>query len=154
MSRGTVPKVNRVRDVDGKRRMQDFRTIAADGQVHGPDLPDGDWPEATREMYEAIRTEPFAADLTPADWRHVIDTMALHRNLWRDEPANQIKVAAEVRLRLQSLGVTPEARMKMRLLVTKEPAQPSRLEELQQQSAARRRKLLKAVEESEKRMKA
>lgn len=155
MSRGAVPKVNRVRDADGKRRMQEFRTIAADGQVHGPDLPLGDWPEATVRLYESLRRDPIGTTLTDPEWLHVLDTMRLHSLLWSDEPSNAIKVAAEVRLRLQSLGITPEARMKLRLLVDDNPAPPSRLEQMKDESAARRRRLLKAVEASQtKEMKA
>jgi hypothetical protein len=152
MSRGAVPKVNRVRDADGRRRQQEFRTIAADGEAHGPDLPDGDWPEQTRHLYETLRRDAIGTQLTPAEWLHVIDTMRLHSMLWSDEPSNAIKVAAEVRLRLQSLGITPEARMKLRLMVD-EPAPESKLEELRRRhdarslapGSARRRRLMKAV---------
>ena len=157
MSRGAVPKVNRVRDVDGRRRQQEFRTIVADGEVHGPDLPAGDWPEATRTLYETLRRDAIGTTLQPVEWLHVIDTMRLHALLWLDEPSNAIKVAAEVRLRLQSLGVTPEARMKLRLMVEPDDAAQSKLDELRARQAARslapgssrRRALLSAVTQSQ-----
>ncbi len=122
MSRGPVPKVNRVRDYDGKRRQQEFRVVAADGDVHGPELPAGDWPEQTRALYDTLRRDAIGTTLTSAEWLHVIDTMRLHSLLWRDEASNAIKVAAEVRLRLESLGISPAARMKLRLLVDNDPA--------------------------------
>lgn len=154
MSRGVVPKVERVRDADGKRRQAEFRYLAADGHAHGPELPAGDWPEATVRLYETLRRDPIGTELTAAEWLHVIDTMRLHSMLWSDEPSNAIKVAAEVRLRLQSLGITPEARMKLRMMIEPAESSMSKLDELRARQAARsltpgsprRRKLLKAVE--------
>ena len=147
MSRGAVPKVNRVRDVDGKRRMQEFRTIAADGNVHGPDLPPGDWPEATVRLYEALRRDAIGTTLTETEWLTVVDTMRLHALMWGDQPTAALKSSAEVRLRLQALGVSPEARMKLRLLVDDHSEPPSKLESFRERDAARRRRLMKGIQQ-------
>lgn len=118
MTRGNLPKMTRVRDRDGLRRQAEFTKLVPDDVVRGPQLPERiEWPEQTRALYEALRTDPVAQMFTPADWAHVIDTMSLHRLMWVDEPANAIKVAAEVRLRLAQLGVTPESRMRLRMLI-------------------------------------
>lgn len=130
MTSGNLPKLNRVRDVDGTRRQAEFTKLSDDGQVRGPELPEGiEWPEQTRAIYEALRRDPVAQVLTPADWCHVHDTMILHRELWLDQPSNALKVAGEVRLRLAQLGVTPESRLRLRMLITqpKDETPPSRM---------------------------
>jgi hypothetical protein len=117
--RGTLPKQVRVRDADGVRRQAEFTHLTDDGQVRGPELPaDIAWPSQTCALYEALRRDPVAQVLTPADWCHVHDTMVLHRELWLDQPSNALKVAGEVRLRLAQLGVTPEARLRLRMLIS------------------------------------
>jgi hypothetical protein len=133
--------------------MVEFTHLAADGEVRGPDLSDVvEWPEQTRALYEALRVDPVSQVLTPTDWQHVIDTMTLHRLMWIDEPSNAIKVAAEVRLRLNQLGVTPESRMRLRMMVG--PAQErepvSNLDDLrarQQEQQKRKRRLTRLVQD-------
>lgn len=148
--RGAIPKTSRVRDADNVRRQVEFTTLRADGEVRGPELPDGvDWPEQTQAMYDAIRRDAIAQALTAADWLHVIDTMSLHRLLWTDEPGNALKVAAEVRLRLAQLGVTPESRLRLRMLIAPEADEKpeSKLEGLRRREQARRRRLIKVLDE-------
>lgn len=118
MTRGTPPKLTRVRDVDGTRRQAEFTRLAADGQRRGPDLPEGiAWPEQTVALYEALRRDPVSQALTDADWQHVIDTCSLHRHMWDGDASLAVRVSAEVRLRLAQLGVTPEARLRLRMLI-------------------------------------
>jgi hypothetical protein len=152
--RGAVPKPTRVRDADNHRRIAEFTVLSADGEIRGPDLPESiEWPNQTRALYEALRIDPVSQVLTPADWQHVIDTMALHRLMWVGEPSNAIKVAAEVRLRLNQLGVTPESRLRLRLMVapSADEAPTSTLEELrrrQREQEQRRRRLTRMVDET------
>lgn len=116
--KGPLPKLHPIRDIDGVKRRAEFTRLVADDQVRGPDLPtDIAWPEPTVALYESLRRDPVAQALTDTDWHHVIDTMNLHRLMWANEPSNSIKVAAEVRLRLAQLGITPEARLRLRLLI-------------------------------------
>ena len=118
VARGTPPKLNRVRDADGARRQAEFTRLTPDDVVRGPELPERiEWPDETRTLYESLRCDPVAQMFTPADWSHIVDTMALHRLMWTDEPSNAVKVAGEVRLRLAQLGVTPESRMRLRMLI-------------------------------------
>jgi hypothetical protein len=146
-ARGVLPKLHPVRAADGAKRRAEFTHLIADDVVRGPDLPPGiDWPEQTRALYEALRRDAVAQALTDADWMHVIDTMSLHRLLWVNEPSNAIKVAAEVRLRLAQLGITPESRLRLRMLITdpNELAEQSRPHGM---TAERKARLLKAVEQ-------
>jgi hypothetical protein len=138
MPRGAIPKPARIRDYDNKQRVAEIVTLEFDGALRGPDLPEGDWPAQTVALYDAIRRDPISQGLTPVDFLHVVDTMSLHRQMWIDQPANAMKVAAEVRLRLQSLGVTPEARMRLRMHVATEPKPKSKLEELLEKNEARK----------------
>ena len=117
-SRGALPKLHPIRDRDGVKRRAEFTQLMPDDEVRGPELPNSiAWPDETVALYETLRRDPVAQALTDTDWRHVIDTMNLHRLLWSGEPSNAIKVAAEVRLRLAQLGITPEARLRLRLLI-------------------------------------
>jgi hypothetical protein len=146
--RGAVPKLHPLRDADGARRRAEFTQLTPDDIVRGPDLPPGiDWPEQTQALYEALRRDPIAQALTDADWHHVIDTMSLHRLLWTDEPSNAIKVASEVRLRLAQLGITPESRLRLRMLIA---SPDERAEQLRPHGMTPERKarLLKAVEQT------
>lgn len=151
MSRGSLPKVARIRDADGNRRQAEFTKLTNDGQLRGPELPDGiEWPEQTRALYDAIRRDAIAQALTEPDWQHVLDTMSLHRQLWLNEPSNAIKVAAEVRLRLAQLGVTPESRLRLRMLITEPDASTSPNEETLRAQRERKQRLIALVESDER----
>ena len=151
MSRGAVPKVSRIRDADGQRRQAEFTKLVQDGEQRGPELPEGiEWPEQTQALYDAIRGDAIAQTLTEPDWQHVIDTMSLHRLLWADEASNAIKVAAEVRLRLAQLGVTPESRLRLRMLIA-EPTETAAPDADRLRTQRERKARLRAlVDESEK----
>jgi hypothetical protein len=89
--------------------------LVDDGALRGCELPEGvDWPQQTLEMWEQLRRSPMAATWLPADWSHLIDTALLHARLWQGDT----RIASEVRLRLAQFGVTPEARLRLRQLVT------------------------------------
>jgi len=143
--KGTVPKLHPIRDRDGTKRQAQFTHLVSDDAVRGPNLPTSiTWPEQTIALYESLRRDPIAQALTDADWHHVIDTMSLHRLLWSDEPSNAIKVAAEVRLRLGQLGVTPESRLRLRMLITDRSTETA--PRGRHMTPERKRRLLAAVE--------
>jgi hypothetical protein len=147
-----LPKVSPIRDQDGQRRRAEFTKLVHDGEVRGPELPEStEWPEETRALYDAIRRDAIAQALTEADWRHVIDTMALHRLMWVNEPSNAIKVAAEVRLRLAQLGVTPESRLRLRMLIAEPTEQTSPNEDRLRANRERKQRLMKLIEPSDER---
>lgn len=148
--KGVTPKLHPIRDRDGVKRQAQFTHLAFDDQVRGPELPDGyEWPTQTRALYEALRRDPVAQVLTPADWCHVHDTMSLHRLLWLDEPSNALKVAAEVRLRLGQLGITPESRLRLRMLITESTSETPLLDQLRSRQRGmtpdRKRQILSTI---------
>lgn len=88
--------------------------LSGDGQVRGPELPDGyDWPTQTRSWWETWRSSPQAQTLTDTDWDFLLDTALLHAELWSGNGA----VAAELRLRVAKFGATPEDRARLRLQI-------------------------------------
>jgi hypothetical protein len=152
---GVVPKLHPIRDRDGTRRQAEFTRLSPDDEIRGPELPASiEWPEQTVAMYESLRRDPIAQALTDADWHHVIDTMSLHRLLWSGEPSNQIKVAAEVRLRLGQLGITPEARLRLRMMIAPPGSDTPMLDDLRAKQRGmypeRKRRLMAAIDEPPK----
>lgn len=93
--------------------------VSDDGEVRGPDLPDGyDWPVQTRRWWETWRTSPQAQALTATDWDFLMDTALLHAELWGGNGS----VASELRLRVAKFGATPEDRLRLRMQID-EPAE-------------------------------
>lgn len=82
-----------VYDEDGKRRL--FR-----------------WPERTKQWWEMWRDSPLSAEFTETDWSELLDTALLHARFWRGE----VKLAAELRLRVAKFGATPEDRARLRIV--------------------------------------
>lgn len=92
-----------------------------------PELPDFDvqievdgdlvsqefvWPEATRRWWATWGDEPMAADFTATDWDFLLDTALLHAKVWG---AGELKLLAELRLRVAKLGATSEDRARLRI---------------------------------------
>lgn len=153
--RGPAPKPQRIRPTDNKARQSEFKLLTSDDVVRGPELPEGDidWPPRTRALWHALRTSPMAATWLDVDWQSLLDLADLHRRF----VAGDVKLAGEIRLRLGQYGVSPEARLRLRLLVDNgEPEVESKLEALRRRQAAnsiapgapRRRRLMNAVTET------
>jgi hypothetical protein len=111
--RGPAPK-----DPDKRvRRNADpapVSNLAADGELRGPDLPDGmEWPHRTQRWWETWRLSPQAQTFTESDWDFLLDTALLHARMWLGDA----KIAAEVRLRVAKFGATPEDRLRLRMQV-------------------------------------
>jgi hypothetical protein len=71
-----------------------------DGVDHG-------WPDTTRELWNAWRRDPVTAQWSPADVAYAVDTIRLHA-------AAPWKMANEIRLRMDSLGLTPKGKRDLR----------------------------------------
>lgn len=123
--RGRAPRAEDTKH--GERVLRTFSTIHADEVVRGPDLPAGDWPDATVALYEALRRSPMAQQWLTVDWLNLQDVMRLHAAYTQGE----LRHAPELRLRLGQYGVTPEARMRLRLMVDEAPAVGSKWDEFQ-----------------------
>lgn len=98
-----------------------LRVITAD-PTEQPDLPtfeveqDGEltefvWPARTREWWAMWRDSPLSAEFTANDWSELLDTAVLHARYWRGD----VKLAAELRLRVAKFGATPEDRARLRI---------------------------------------
>lgn len=97
-----------------RRRNVALTVVSADGRKYGPELPDGfDWPEATLKWWEAWRRCAQARMFTAIDWSFLVDTAALHADLW----TGKWRVAPELRLRVAKFGATPEDRARLRIAV-------------------------------------
>jgi hypothetical protein len=137
--RGPAPKKERTRPNDTARRSAEFTTLLADGELRGPELPDGDWHPRTLDWWTTWRKSPMAATFIDADWSFLLDTAMLHSEMWQGET----KHAAEIRLRVGKLAGTPEDRLRLRMEVDAEAEQVKRPNRM---SKARRDRLLSLVD--------
>jgi hypothetical protein len=116
--RGPAPGRNPAAKAASQRRHRIKPTppmvIMADGQKHGPELPESyEWPAATLRWWEIWRTSPQAQQFTDTDWSFLIDTAVLHAEFWSGDRS----VAAELRLRVAKFGATPEDRARLKFEV-------------------------------------
>lgn len=142
--RGPAPKNSRSRPRDDRRRQAEITVVSADGQEHGPELPESfEWPPQTVEWWKTWRTSPQAQKFTDTDWSFLLDTAVLHAEFWLGNRA----LAGELRLRAAKFGATPEDRARLKIEVG-DPAPTEKPKTLQPKAAKdRRARLLKAVGE-------
>lgn len=122
--KGPAPK-----DGAARRNKRMFRVVPA-ATAEQPALPDFtvqididgeiteqtfDWPERTREWWRMWSEHPLSTEFSASDWEFLLDTARIHAEFWR----GNMKVANELRLRVQKFGATPEDRA--RLLVSFAP---------------------------------
>jgi hypothetical protein len=87
------------------------KTLAADGERRGPDLPDDvAWHSMTRAWWETWRLSAQAQTFTPTDWASMLETALIHTEFW----SGDLSLAAELRLRAGKMGATPEDRLRLR----------------------------------------
>jgi hypothetical protein len=100
------------------------------------ELGDEEWSPRARETWEAWRQDPATSQWSPADIAFAADTLTLVE-LNEREPRSSL--AAEIRLRLDGLGLTPKGRrnLRWRLADAEVVAHPA----LSSNSVARRRRL-------------
>lgn len=136
--RGPLPKTVRSRPNDTARRAAEQVIVQTDGELRGPDLPEGfDWHERTRSWWATWRESPQASTFSGTDWDFLLDTAMLHSELW----AGNAGVAAELRLRTAKFGATPEDRLRLRIVIDVDAkAAPKK-----QMGSARRSRLLSVV---------
>lgn len=139
--RGPAPK-----DPDERRRRNataPMTMVAADGKLHGPDLPDDlVWPAATLTWWATWRRSAQAQKFTDTDWSFLLDTAVLHAEFWLGDRS----VAAELRLRAAKFGATPEDRARLKLEIGDPPAPNAPRAPA---SRGRRERLLRAVGDGE-----
>lgn len=119
--RGFAPSGSRVRERDNKSQI----ALVADGKTRGPALPAGalrdkagnklPWNPMTRRWWNNWRRSPQAIRMmTGPDWDFLLDTALMHHQMWE---YGRWELAAEVRLRVQKFGATPEDRARLGLEV-------------------------------------
>ncbi|OLT75211.1 hypothetical protein AWB96_15975 [Mycobacteroides chelonae] len=57
------------------------------------------------------KDSPLSSEFTSTDWSELLDTAVLHARYW----SGDVKVAAELRLRVAKFGATPEDRARLRI---------------------------------------
>lgn len=82
-----------------------------------PDLPpmmpgDMEWPQATRDWWDALRDYPLSAEWSDVEWLYHLDTAVMHGKYWVTGSA---VFASELRLRLAKIGATAEDRARLRV---------------------------------------
>ncbi|MEC4856712.1 hypothetical protein R2325_13980 [Mycobacteroides chelonae] len=78
-----------------------------------PELPEGvEWPARTVEWWQIWAESPLSAEFTSTDWDFLLDTALLHARVWGQ---GDMKLMAELRLRVSKLGCTPEDRARLRI---------------------------------------
>lgn len=114
--RGPAPRLERARETDTKRRASELRRLAPDGELRGPDLPEGDWSSRTLAWWETWRRSPQAQTFADTDWDFLIDTAYLHNALAQGDTG----LAAELRIRVAKFGATPEDRMRLKIAIDRD----------------------------------
>jgi hypothetical protein len=117
--------------------------VTADGDAHGPELPDThEWPEATTKWWDTWRKSAQASTFTDTDWSFLTDTAVLHAEFWLGDRS----VAAELRLRAAKFGATPEDRARLKIEIGDPNAPKTPATRLQTTASKNRRaRLLSAV---------
>lgn len=150
--RGPAPKdpekrARRNKDANG------MRVITAE-PVRQPSLPvvflptgeDGKkerfkWPEITKRWWQMWADSPLSAEFTSTDWSELMDTALLHARYW----SGDMKVAAELRLRVAKFGATPEDRARLRIQFAAADEADEKRKRPEAGSSRQRRGPLKAV---------
>lgn len=96
--------------------------VAADGESAGPDLPEREepWHPRTVAWWATWRSSAQAKAFIGTDWDVLLETALLHDAFWRGD----VKVAAELRLRVAQFGATPADRMRLRMTI-EDPSRPA-----------------------------
>ena len=139
-AKGPAPKAVRSRPNDTARRQAEMKKLEADGSIRGPELPKGDWHPRTLTWWDNWRRSPQAQHMAAVDWDFMVDTAMMHSAMWNGD----LKMAAEVRIRVAKFGATPEDRMRLKVQVD-EDARP---EIRAPKAKARRERLLQVVDDA------
>lgn len=101
-----------------------------------PELPEGEWSERTKNAWQMWREDPATGQLTKAGIAAAIDAIYLYEEFVQGET----KLAAELRLRMDGLGLTPKGKRDLRWRTK----QDAKVEELNQ-AKRKREPLVKIV---------
>ncbi len=68
-------------------------------------------PAQTKRWWRMWADSPLSDEFTETDWSELLDTAVIHGRFWSGE----VKLAAELRLRVAKFGATPEDRARLRI---------------------------------------
>lgn len=108
---GPIPKPERQRERDTRRRDAEVRTVRPDGVLRGPELEAGlSYSPATLQWYATWRTSPQAQLFEDTDWLALQLVLPLVDQHYRRASA---AAASEIRLVTASLGGTYADRLRL-----------------------------------------
>lgn len=122
--RGSAPKQNRARSNAPARgewaRLEPLAAaILPELDTFAPpydfDRNAAAWPAGTRMLWDAWREDPVTQTWNASDRAFAVDTISLHATSGTSK-------ANEIRIRMESLGLTPKGRRDLRLLLPEEEA--------------------------------
>ncbi len=110
---GPLPKEQRQRERDTRRRGAEFATVEDDAVVRGPEL-DGDYSPATLAWYDVWRRSPQAALFESTDWlRLALLAPMVEKHLESPSAA----AMSEIRMNEERLGATYADRLRARIKI-------------------------------------
>ncbi|UVK59021.1 terminase small subunit [Microbacterium phage Cen1621] len=110
---GPLPKENRQRERDTRRRAGEFTHVEADGELRGPELV-GNYSPATLAWYDVWRRSPQAALFESTDWlRLALLAPMVERHLESPSAA----AMSEIRMNEERLGATYADRLRARIAI-------------------------------------
>lgn len=120
---GPTPREHHQRERDTRRRQAGAVTIADDGVLRGPELPDkpGGWHPETLNWWETWRRSPQAQLFEPTDWEVLKRAALLHDSVWRSSKPSAAAIS-ELRLIEERFGATYVDRMRARIKINHEDA--------------------------------
>ena len=122
----------------------ELAVVVPDDHVRGPELPDEyEWPDATRSWWQHWRESAQSQTFLATDWDYLLDTALLHADFWLGDRS----VESGLRLRVAKFGATPEDRQRLKLVVG-EPSGRSEPRASARQTANRKARLLRAVDDN------
>jgi hypothetical protein len=86
------------------------------------------------------RRSPQAQHMAAVDWDFMVDTAMMHSQMWNGD----LKMAAEVRIRVAKFGATPEDRLRLKVQVDEDLKPEVRAPK----AKARRARLLQVVDDA------
>ena len=139
--RGPLPKSQRQRQRDQRRRDAEFRSVPRDGILRGPTIQEAtgrnDWPTPVVAWWDAWRAAPQAALFEVTDWQALVVLADVRLRALNGSTA----AATELRMAQAQLGSTWGDRLRMRIKIDDPPSdeaepEPDKTAELRARMAA------------------
>ena len=134
---GPEPKDHKI----GRTPNAGWVEVVNEPNLNTPELPDGEWSEATIAWWNAIRQLPHTVLWADSDWIFAFDTARLKERFYYGDMSAAITM--EMRRREDLMGTTVEARRKLRIRYISVHVSDDEIHEVFQEDVdSRRRRLL------------